>query len=313
MRLPYEKVNHIDFPSGIDFTEKDGAFVITMHQDGTSANMQSNAAAFEAWALVAKSAGYERVVLSESESTRDLQGIEELHYNRFLYRVSCFAKGFNWFSISDELKAKVEIFENTELKQDLFVNAPLSEPKIPDLKSHEAVMERRLVQDGNCDLLNDILGTKIGKFYQQLPFGLFKDRVITENAVMPSDKAAIDIWGLDGRVFHLVELKVRDNQDLGVLSELFFYACFINEMYCNRHLETKDPADLRTYKKDGELYRGYSQLINANIDSVVAHILTEKKHPRLDDAFAELQKHKLDGIVFANAKIHPLFDTVSES
>jgi len=294
------------------FSEDGNTFLITMSQAGATLNMQDNYAAFEAWALVAKAAGYERVLLSESEQTEEMQGIEKLHYNRFLYRVSCFQKGFEWFSVSDGLQNKIGKFENTELKQRLYINAPLSEPKVPDEKSHEAVMEMLLTQDKNRNLLNSLLGTSIKQFYQQLPVGLFGERVITANAIFPSDKAAIDIWGLDGKTFHLIELKVRDNQDLGVLSEVFFYACFIKDMICCRHLEREKPADLqkKQYQKDGEFYRGYPKLVEANIDSVVAYILTERKHGKLDDAFAELIKCKIKGIEFAKAICHPLFEAV---
>ena len=294
----------------IAFNEIGDTFYIMMGKDGVTANMQDNNAAFEAWSLVAKAAGYKQVVLSEIDFISDLEKIKKLHYNRFLYRVSCFNRGFDWFSISDELNKRIEDFEKSQLTRELLINAPLSQPTEPNEKSHEAVMESLLVHDANCGYLNDILGTMIEKFYQQLPVGLFGERVITDNAIFPSDKAAIDIWGLEDSAFHLIELKVRQNQDLGVLSEVFFYACFINDMCCVRRLERKDPADLHKYKREGNYFRGYPQLVDARIDSVVAYILTEKKHPKLDGAFVELQKHKLEGIKFAKAICHLLFDTV---
>jgi hypothetical protein len=279
----------------------------------TTANMQDNAAAFEAWALYARVAGYKHVVLSESDFTEELRGIKNLHYNRFLYRVACFDKGFDWFAVSDRLNKKIETFENTELKRDLFVNVPVSLPKEPNLKSREAVMEKRLAHEINREYLNSVLETNINMFYRQLPVGLFGERVITGKAIFPSDKAAIDIWGLEGDKFHLIELKVGKNRDLGVLSEVFFYACFINDMYCSRHLERKDPVDLQKYKFDGDYTRGYSQLSKANVSSVAVYILTERKHPRLDDTFAELQKCKLSGIEFASVKCRPLFEEAASS
>jgi|GEM_PF-1053150 len=308
------KIKRSDLPRDIDFTESGNTLYMTMNQDCASENMQDNNAAFEAWALVAKAAGYCEVVLSESESTEELQGIKKSHYSRFLYRVSCFVKGFEWFSVSDELEEKIDEFVNTELsRDDLFVNAPLSKPTVPDDKSHEAVMENLLVQDNNRDYLNNILGTSIETFYQQLPVGLFGGSVVKGNEIFPRGKAAIDIWGLDGSTFHLIELKVKNNQNLGVLSEVFFYACFVSDMYCNRHLETKDSDDLQKCKTGGEDHRGYTQLINAKVDSVVAYILTEKKHPRLDGAFSELKECKLNGIKFEDAICRPLFSEVSKT
>ena len=298
----------------IAFNENGDTFHIIMGRDGITENMQENSAAFEAWSLVAKAAGYKQVILSETIPTGDLERIKKLHYNRFLYRASCFNRGFDWFSISDELKKKIEDFEKSELTRDLFINAPLSEPKIPNEKSHEAVVESRFTHDTHREYLNGLLGTKIDKFHRQLPVGLFGERVVSANAIFPRNNAAIDIWGVKGSTFHLIELKVKQkikhNKDLGVLSEVFFYACFIYDMCCIRRLERKDPADLHKHKKDGNYFRGFPQLVSASIDSVVAYILTENKHPKLDGALAELQKHKLEGIKFAKAICYPLSDTV---
>ena len=309
------KIKPSELPSDkeeIQFEEDSNTFKITISQSAATKNMQHNFAAFEAWSLVVKSAGYARVILAEKEHKYKMDKNEKRHYNRFLYRVLCFNKGFEWFDISAELQDKIKAFEKTELTKELFINAPLSEPKEPDEKSHEAVMEMRLTKDKNNSRLNLMLGTDIGKFYQQLPVGLFEGGVKTDNAIFPSDKAAIDIWGLSGSVFHLIELKVKSNTDLGVLSEVFFYACFINDMLCGRRLETKESAELLRYKKDGEFYRGYTQLTQAKIDSVVAYILTEKKHGKLDDAFAELQNCDIKGIEFAKAIRYPLFEEVNE-
>jgi hypothetical protein len=282
-----------------------------MSQSCTTANMQENNAAFEAWALYGRTAGYKRVILSEYELTSEMSKAEKLHYHRFLYRISCFTKGFDWFTISDTLRAKADTFMKTELsREDLFVNAPLFEATT-EANSPEAEMECRLVGDSYREFLNNMFDINVNKYYNQLPVGLFGGSVISEAAIFPRSHAAIDIWGLSGSTFHLIELKVKKNQNLGVLSEVFFYACFIYEMYCKKHLECKDPPDLRKYKnKKGVFPRGYPELISANINSVVAHILTEQKHPKLEAAFAELKQCKLEGIRFANAKSHPLFDMV---
>jgi len=294
------------------FSEDGNIFFITMTQNGSTSNMQENNAAFEAWALYAMTMGYDRVVLAETEHTDELQDIKKLHYNRFLYRASCFLKGFDWFGVSDVMQNKIKIFEETELARKLYINAPISKPQEPNEKNHEAVMEKLLTQESNRRLLNSLLGTNITQFYRQLPVGLFADRVITGNAIFPGDKAAIDIWGLDGSTFHLIELKVKSNQGLGVLSEVFFYACFMNDMVCRRRLEKEKPADLqkKQYQKDGEFHRGYPQLVNANVNAVAAYILTESKHGKLDEAFNLLAKCKIEGITFKKVIQHPLFETV---
>ena len=293
-------------PRDIEFSENGDTLLMKMDQACTTANMQENSAAFEAWALYGRTAGYKSVILSESIWTREISNAEKLHYHRFLYRVSCFIRGFEWFTVSDELRMKADEFENTELsRDDLYVNAPIIEAA-SETESPEAKMERLLVSDEYREFLNKTFGIEVEKYYNQLPVGLFGGRVVSKAAIFPRSHAAIDIWGLSGRTFHLIELKVKKNQNLGVLSEVFFYACYIYDMYCQKHLERKDPADLRKYKRQGAFLRGYPELINANIDSVVAHILTEQKHPRLDAALAELRQYKHDDIRFANAVGHPL-------
>jgi len=294
-KIPMSKL-----PSGIIFSENGDTLLMEMSQTGITANMQENNSAFEAWALLARTAGYTRVELSGNECTKEMSKAEKRHYHRFLYRVLRFEKGFDWFSITDSLREKAEAFERIELSRDLFVNAPIVEAK-PQTDSPEANMERLLVCDENRDFLNNKLHIKIDKFYNQLPVGLFGESVKSETAIFPRSHAAIDIWGLDGNAFHLIELKVKSNQKLSVLSEVLFYACFINDMYCQRNLERKSPINLQKY---GEKLRGYPELIKTGITSVVAHILTEKKHSQLDKAFAELHLCKLNGIRFDNAECY---------
>ena len=301
-------------PSGIAFSEKGDTCIIGMNQAGTTGNMQNNNAAFEAWALVAKAAGYTSVKLSENECIKemDMTKSQKLHYYRFLYRVSRFQTGFDdWFTTSSELQKKSTNFENKVLsRDDLFINVPEQDAK-SDSESPEARMERRLVQD--CKSLNSKLNLDIREYYQQLPVGLFGKSVTNKRAIFPQRCAAIDIWGIDGRIFHLIELKVKKNQNLGILSEVFFYACFIHDMYCQRHLERKDSAYSQKYKKQGGFLRGYHDLIEANIRSVVTHILIEQEHPRLCQALAELNGCKLDGIRFdENVKLLSEFEVKSK-
>lgn len=303
-------------PKYIDFKGDGDTFKMTMDKSCTTGNMQKNNSAFEAWALYAKTENYSHVLLSECDSTVAMDESEKRHYNRFLYRVSRFEKAFDWFNVTDDLKMKVERFENEVVsRKDLFVNAPFSEGEEPDSKSLEAVVERALAKDENRERMNEILGSGIGQFSYQLPVGLFGEKKAaekvnpSEKAIFPSDKAAIDIWGLDGKTFHLVELKVGSNYGLGVLSELFFYAYFMYDMYCCKHLERADPDDFKQYKKGGEFLREYKQLKDAKINSVVAYILTEQKHPKLQAAFDILHKNKFQGIEFKKAICRPSLST----
>ena len=298
------KIKMNSLPRDIKYAEDGNTFLMTMSQACTSANMQENKSAFEAWALFARTWGYKRVVLSESDCMRELSAAEKLHYHRFLYRATRFEKGFDWFTLSSELKKKTEDFDNTKLsREDLFVNAPIIEAAT-ETESPEAKMERLLVRDEYRDFLNNLFCLKIPKYYNQLPVGLFGGRITSKTAIFPRSHAAIDIWGLDDNTFHLIELKVKENQNLGILSEVFFYVCYIYDMYCKKHLaRNKDSEYERKYPVK---LRGYNELVAADVDSVVALILTQQKHPRLDAAFTELQECRLEGIRFANAISYPL-------
>ena len=298
------KIELSKLPRNIMYAEDGNTFMMTMNRACTSANMQGNKAAFEAWALFARTHGYSRVVLSESDCTRTLSAAEKLHYHRFLYRAYRFEKGFDWFTLSGDLMKKAENFENTELsREDLFVNAPIIEAATKT-ESPEAKMERLLVKDEYLDYLNSLFRLNLPKYYNQLPVGLFGGCVTSKTAIFPRSHAAIDIWGLDESTFHFIELKVKKNQNLGILSEVFFYACYIHDMYCRKRLAQN--KDLEYERKYPVKLRGYNELINANADNVVAHILTQQKHPRLDAAFAELQGCRLDGIRFADAVSYSL-------
>jgi len=286
-------------PSAIVFSESmdGGTFKMCMDLGCATANMQEDKAAFEAWALCARAAGYVRVELSGNglPQASEISKPKRLHYNRFLYRALRFAEGFAWFALSPDLEQKAKEFESKELlENNLFVSAPECEASLVG-NTPEAKKERELIRPRPLDALSNIDVSP--KYHSQLPVGLFYKEVKNEAAIFPGDKAAIDIWGLSGNTFHLVELKVGKASKLGVLSETFFYACFVRDMYCRFHLERKASAD--QIEKN---YRGYGELVKANINSVVAHILTEHKRQQLIAAFAVLQECKLDGIRFGNLR-----------
>jgi hypothetical protein len=106
--------DRVPLPKSIDFTELvDPAHVLmTMRWEATIANMQSNEAAFEAWALALKLwAGVSHVCLrwevpqgrpASRNPTKEKPMYEDVgHYQRFLYRVNAFGELFDWFSIHE--------------------------------------------------------------------------------------------------------------------------------------------------------------------------------------------------------------------
>ena len=66
-------------------------------------------------------------------------------------------------------------------------------------------------------------------FERQLPVGLFKDKVSIKTAIFPRGKSAIDIWGIQGEVLYVFELKAEVNKKVGCISELFCYAMIMHD------------------------------------------------------------------------------------
>jgi len=297
-----EKLAKIKLPKGIAFIDHKDTLLLIMNRKGTSANMQTDAAAFEAWALVAKAHGYNKVQLIEDESNEDFEiNKSNPTYNRFLYRVLRFWEGFNdWFSPDEELLERAHVFEKKFLQNtDLFLSPPEYEASLSPSRP-EAIIESRFGDPNNFAYLNRLIRADCSSFFRQLPVGLYHEKIVSANAVFSSGSA--DLWGLEGPVFHLIELKTGNNKSIGVLSELYFYACFIRDMFIN-NMAVKTNSD----------YRGYNELLNADISSVNAHIVHQSgcMHPQLSPAFKELQKCSLMGIKFCTVADYRIEDLVS--
>ncbi len=289
MRALLEKEFGTKLPRGIGWKREDDKLLIEMTEAGITSNMQNDSSAFEAWALLAKANGYKQIVLSEAiiNGTPD-----KLHYNRFLYRVLRFSEGFSWFTTSEELKTKTSALKAKLNQNNLVLNVPLKEASDQPHKL-EAKVEALFARDSYRSLLNKKLGhANVGKFYRQLPVGLFEGACKANNEFFSSKAAAIDLWGIDGDSLHIIELKVEDNIKLGVLSELFFYVCFVYDMHC---LKLAKPEKQSKYRGYSELQ---SKLKDEAIKYVIGHILTQQMHSKLAIAFEELKQYKSNFILF---------------
>ena len=305
MQSGFRKLSRVDLPRVMSFYESESGdtIIIEMNRTCTTDNMQKNNAAFEAWSLRLKSEGYNKLILTDNDTGEDNKSNAHLHYNRFLYRVMRFTEAFSWFTTSQELCEKVDAFRREKiLRDDLCVGTPTDSTSTQS-ELLEPNIERTLIRTDRRDFVNALLKVNVDRYYNQLPISLFMNNDATDKTkIFPSDGSRIDIWGLEDSTINIVELKVGSNKDIGVISQLFFYASFMQEMYCHRHLERKDPPNLRGYYSY-KLERGYIKLIDANIESIKAHFLLENKHRYFDTAFAELQKCRLDGIRFEYAHL----------
>ena len=95
--------------SEIDFERVGSVLRLTIRRSGMVSNMQEDGSAFEGWAVCLKAKeGFVRVVLRSAgldafSSYREVgenEG-EQLHAQRFLYRLIRFKETFPWFAIDE--------------------------------------------------------------------------------------------------------------------------------------------------------------------------------------------------------------------
>ena len=283
MKCKLERLKGIDVPNSINFIEQGDKLIIRMPKEAILDNMQENRSAFEAWALLGKSKGYSNVKL-EIEENINYEKIEKRgHFNRFLYRVKCFNEIIKWFEISEKLNGYVKNFEEELEKNTLFYNVPNDvEVESKGLNSKGKPTESAIECEfaNNVDLTNKILGIKVKKYYQQMPVGLFKEKISNNTRLFTGGKSAIDFWGISGNTLNIIELKVGNNKKLGVISEIFFYTCIMRDFHIKDNF-----AKPSNYKKVG---RGFDKI--KNIKKVNGIILTEEKHTRIDEVYNELRE-----------------------
>ena len=292
--------NDVRLPEGIHFEKScEDSSVLTMQMEPCGMgyfekrkeplNMQDDGAAFEAWALLAKAFGDEKIELrGEPITCNDFQ---YHHYNRFLYRVMRFHENFGqWFLISEKLLTAVSHFREAFNSHELKYNVPDKPSAEVSKQKPEAIMEKHFCD--NPVQLCGLIGIPECEIFRQLPVGLFIDEVSKKTRIFPGGSAAIDLWAISENCMHIIELKAKDNKSLGILSELFFYTCFAYDFYCKK---LGEPG--RESKE-----RGFDRLLSTSITKVVGHILTETEHPHLEKALSQLNLCSNKDISFTKKK-----------
>jgi hypothetical protein len=112
---------------------------------------------------------------------------EQLHYNRFIYRVIRFGQLFDWFEIAETNKPRVIDFESN--LNDLIINTPINKAS---QTSENSSFEKQIEYDiKNLDLIREEFQFQCVN--HQLPVGVRKGK----NGVFTGRGSAIDIWGID--------------------------------------------------------------------------------------------------------------------
>ncbi len=257
--------------------------VVQMHLSGAavSGNMQTNAAAFESWALalhrwcgVGVTITWDEPVQTlESKASDSARG----HYQRFLYRLANFAELFSddWLTVVDEKNALLSRL--TARGKPLYVNrggsAEKKEPKgvLPHEKWSEDRWECHLASD-KVTWLDDRF--RIHNKTQQFPVGLFNEPIPSNGSrVFPGAKSAIDIIAQTPSDIWIFELKKSGNIGFGALSELLFYTWFVRDL-ADGHFKQAATAGKSRVKFQIEVEP------NKAIHGV---LLAEKVHPLIED------------------------------
>lgn len=241
----------ISLPKGLD----DGTGRCRMELSSTAivGNMQTDAAAFEGWALVLKTWLGTKKHFTVELAWKDPGKLEREeapfgHYQRFLYRVIRFAESVSWFTVegksarllnaslilppSGRPKEVALLFNSGDprARKDVNPSDPLATKEFKELTEHEAEMwfcrsPRALLASVAAD------GAAL---HRQFPVGIFEGVVTEKTAVFTRGKSALDLWAVNEDRAMLFELKKPvGEKKVGAVSELLFYTHVIRDLQLN--------------------------------------------------------------------------------
>jgi hypothetical protein len=269
----YTKVlRNIKLPSTLGIERAGAGLLLSLNAASVTANMQTDAAAVEAWALML------RLWLGETEVPYIVldweapPNVDNGHYERFLYRVAQFQSLFpEWFKVADPQKlAKCRAL--TELRPLINVASSRNSGFVPRTTSREYDAESHLLNSRSfrehfCLEFVD----------RQFPVGLFGDKVSAKTRIFTGGKSAIDIVGVGkDKRFFIFELKAGDNEKAGILSELLLYTSLIREAaHTRRRIQFADKGKPRERL-------GVNPNDVRECTGIHAVMLVEKLHPLLE-------------------------------
>ncbi|MGV3570353.1 MAG: hypothetical protein ACO1PB_07110 [Ramlibacter sp.] len=286
--------NHVRLTTGIAVIGVGDSVVMEMTHAGVTGNMQSDAAAFEAWALVLhRWCGARRVALRwPALQVEELQDearrwpTEQLHYQRFLYRLLKFHElfGADWFE-ADVTTARAQ---SRCREGAMFLNAPGARTETNGPKDKpEARLEWDLLYGDRRDALKAYCGSPSRWLPdRQIPVGLFTQGVPkARHAVFPGGAGAIDLAALGDDRLWLFELKAEGNLPVGTLSELLFYTAVVRDL-CTKAIR---PANVAAVEPDR-----LTAPAMAEARRVTGVMLAPRLHPLLDEKVLELLNGAID-------------------
>jgi hypothetical protein len=221
---------NIKLPSGISFVGEGEEVQLFLSAESVTANMQSDAAAFEAWALALLIyCGVQSVQISVDPGARALGR----HYERFLYRLKRFSELFPNCVIAKLPDSPSPRALNSKRP---FLNQPNPRKKPPEADSKERMKAASGPTPSESDLeealeISSAFRSRfqLDKVMRQWPVGLFDDHVADGNQIFTGGKSGIDLIGIRNDTLVLFELKKSGNEKVGAVSELLFYASVMRD------------------------------------------------------------------------------------
>lgn len=258
-------------------------------------NMQTDTAAFEAWVLALKYWIQDFHDYTVRLTWHRPADINDGHYQRFLYRAYKFRELFpKWFCLVDQTflsDSKLSYISGSRSKDSYVLNYP-GGPASETAQNEEARLERILLDQAQ---FKDIF--KFSKKGQQLPVGVFVNKITKLNAVFTHGHSDIDLWGQQqNNVLNIFELKKFKNNKIGIISELFFYTMLMDDLRAGRvgYLDGTIPqgrsipypiypkAAICSWFLAPELHPLINQELIATINSALANRNIEFKHMRFN-------------------------------
>ncbi len=294
--------NNLKFPDKIDVKKFDNCVEICLKKDSLDKNLQEDEAAFEGWAFVIYCYYLNKkgkIILDIEKCAEEIETIkffkdgnvihkeslfnEHLNCMRFLYRVLKFKKQYDWFSVSEDLSSIVKNFSEFLANNEMINNVPKKESENNSKENSEKYIEN-FFKDNKYELYdifkkNDIPFERENDIYNQLPVGLFVGDAKKVNRVFNGRNAAIDLWTYKDSEINIIELKVCDNKKVGIISEIFFYANYINDLI----IEKENNWVLN--QSNGK--RGYNEIKSGKFEKINAVMLVPKGegHPIITEEF----------------------------
>lgn len=194
-------------------------------------NMQTDNAAFEGWAIVLKSWLGDRIetVIFDWDDYKEQKPVNNPHYNRFLYRCVRFSEIFDWFSVSTKKENVLKEFMKGYNNLSINFSSKESDKK----SNNENAVEYEIVDNDNPTNRNVFMKQFDLKLLSHaLPVGIKSNG----KQLFTGRQSAIDIWGItNSDLLDIFELKyIEDgkskNIKVGIISELFFYACLMLDL-----------------------------------------------------------------------------------